>query len=166
MEKNELIINLVHNGEPKPYARQRFTFRGKHSYNPRGDYMLDLKKEFNSQISEEQKNLIKLIINNQDKKDNDYYVEVEGDFYIKIPTADSKKLREKKLSGEYKPTVSRGDVDNYIKLILDVLHDVVYDDDRHVTKIISEKHYAEEPKVELRIKIQYNGVMNNEKEKC
>jgi Holliday junction resolvase RusA-like endonuclease len=165
MEKKELILNLLHKGEPKPYARQRFTFKGKHSYNPNGEYMIELREKFNSQISKEDKELIKYIIEHQDKKDNDYYVEVEGKFYITPPASDSNKLRNKKLSGEYRPTVARGDVDNYIKLILDTLQDVVYDDDRHVIKVVSEKYYAEEPKVELLIKIKYSEVIRNEKEK-
>jgi Holliday junction resolvase RusA-like endonuclease len=54
-----------------------------------------------------------------------------------------------------RPTVVRGDVDNYIKLILDVLHNIVYDDDAHVINIKSEKYYSLYPRVELDIKIRY-----------
>ena len=157
---SSLEIKLSALGEPKAYARQRFTFKGKHSYNPRGKHMLTLKKLFLSQLSEDQKELINLIIEKQNKSDKNYYVEVDAKFYIKTPKADSIEQTALKEIGLIRPTVSRGDVDNYAKLILDTLHDVIYEDDKHVIKLSSEKFYSLTPRTELSIKILYNkGVL-------
>ena len=83
----------------------------------------------------------------------EYYVYVSGKFYIPIPKADSIDTTAKKIAGIIRPTVKRGDVDNYIKLILDVLHDVVYDDDKNVIGITAEKYYSTE---EIRITVDDN----------
>ena len=90
----------------------------------------------------------------------EYYVYVSGKFYIPIPKADSIDTTAKKIAGIIRPTVKRGDVDNYIKLILDVLHDVVYDDDKNVIGITAEKYYSTEPRIELNIKIEYKETRN------
>ena len=91
----------------------------------------------------------------ENKDNHPYYVNVDSKFFVKIPKSDSIEISAKKEAQIIKPVVCRGDVDNYIKLILDTLHDVVYDDDAHVTKITSEKFYSLHPRVELRITIEY-----------
>ena len=63
-------------------------------------------------------------------------------------------------SSIYNPTFNG--VDNYIKLILDVLHDVVYDDDKNVVGITAEKYYSTDPRIELDIKIEYKETGDNE----
>lgn len=156
--RKTLTFKLFLDDESKPYTRERHTrFGGKngkgHFYNARSGYMGELNKIFSKQLSKEQKELINTIITNKEK--NPYYVEIKAKFFLKIPKSDSIEITAMKEAQLLKPTNRRGDVDNYIKLILDTLHGVVYDDDAHVTKILSEKFYSLHPRVELEITIEY-----------
>lgn len=147
----EYEVEIVSIGEPKPYSRPRFTSRGfKHCYNKREIYMNDLRKEFNKFLTKEQHDMIEKII-----KSETYYVEVNGEFYIRIPKNESVKNRALKELKIVRPIVARGDTDNYIKLVLDVLHEVVYDDDKHVVDIKAAKYYSIKPRIELKIKFKY-----------
>lgn len=160
--KSVLEFSLVHKGEPKPYSRPRFTRFGKgkrgHCYNTREDYMNKLKDDFMESMEIDNIAKINELINNH----VEYYVYVTGRFFIKIPKSDSIDVTAKKIAGIKRPTVKRGDVDNYIKLILDVLHDVVYDDDKNVVGITAEKYYSTDPRIELDIKIEYKETGDNE----
>lgn len=160
-------IKLVKIGEPKPYARERYTRFGKNGkgrfYNKRAVYMQELKEEFQQQRSEDDINLINALIEHKDEYP--YYVEVSGKFYVGIPKSDSLKTAYLKASNALRPTNNRGDADNYIKLVLDSLHDVLYEDDKHVIKIASEKFYSLEPRMELTAKIYFlNEAIQNEEE--
>ena len=152
----EMKLHLTYNEEPLPYSRPRFVRRGKHigTYNERENDMKKIRNHFQNSLSIEEKNLIYKIISNSEK--NNYYVKVEGKIYIKIPKVVSMKNHILMEKGIMRPTVHRGDVDNYIKLALDVLHEVVYDDDTHVTDIIAGKYYSDNPRTELDITIYYN----------
>lgn len=154
----ELIFTLFLNEEPVPYARERHTrFGGKNGkgrfYNKRANYMNRIHGEFEKQVSDDLKSKINQIIS--DKEEKRYYVTINGKFFIKIPKSDSMKISALKELNIIRPTVVRGDVDNYMKLILDVLHGISYDDDAHVIDIHSEKFYSLHPRVELEIRIQY-----------
>ena len=155
-----LEFSLVHKGEPKPYSRPRFTRFGRggrgHCYNIRENYMNELKDDFLESMNIEHIAKINELIN----KHIEYYVYVSGKFFIPIPKSDSIDTTAKKIAGIIRPTVKRGDVDNYMKLILDVLHDVVYDDDKNVIGITAEKYYSTEPRIELNIRIEYKGADN------
>lgn len=154
----EISFSLSLNEEPLPYARERHTrFGGKNGkgrfYNKRASYMNRIHKLLEKQIDESiTQQIDKIIANKETKK---YYVDIVGRFYIKIPKSDSMKTAALKEMQIIRPTVVRGDVDNYMKLFLDVLHDIVYDDDSHVIKIQSEKYYSLYPRVELDITIRY-----------
>ena len=155
---DSLEITLFLNEEPVPYARSRFTrFGGSKGkgrvYNQNGNYMKRIRKVFQSQIDKQTKEKIKNIID--DQENHQYYVTVSGNFYISIPKSESIKRTALKELQIIRPTNRRGDVDNYIKLILDVLHEVVYDDDSHVISVSSEKYFSINPRVELQIKIEY-----------
>ena len=56
----------------------------------------------------------------------------------------------RKLSGQTRPT-KKPDVDNIAKMILDSLNGIAYTDDSQVVVLNIEKHYAENPRVELEI---------------
>ena len=45
------------------------------------------------------------------------------------------------------------ELNNFDKFLLDSLHEVLYDDDKHVVKIKSEKRYDFEPRTELTARI-------------
>lgn len=154
----EISFSLKLDEEPLPYARERHTrFGGKNGkgrfYNKRATYMNRIHDIFDKQVDKDLRKKIDKII--ADKETKKYYVDLEGRFYIKIPKSDSMKTAALKEMQMIRPTVVRGDVDNYIKLILDVLHNIVYDDDAHVINIKSEKYYSLYPRVELDIKIRY-----------
>ena len=124
--KSVLEFSLVHKGEPKPYSRPRFTRFGKggrgHCYNIREDYMNKLKDAFMESMEIDNIAKINELINNH----VEYYVYVTGRFFITIPKSDSIDTTAKKIAGIKRPTVKRGDIDNYIKLILDVLYNYQY----------------------------------------
>ncbi len=49
-----------------------------------------------------------------------------------------------------KPTGNRdGDLDNYVKLVMDALNGVIYPDDAQIVSIVAAKQYATEPKTIL-----------------
>jgi len=63
-----------------------------------------------------------------------------------VPKSWSKKKQAQALSGDIKP-VSRPDVDNYTKAILDGIIGIVFHDDTQVTTLRVGKRYAEQPSV-------------------
>lgn len=70
-----------------------------------------------------------------------------------IPKSVSKKKRQEMISGILWPT-KKPDIDNIAKCILDALNGVAFHDDTQVVSLHMEKHYAEQPRVEVEI----NGV--------
>lgn len=62
------------------------------------------------------------------------------------PKSDSKKVKEKKVSGEVTPTV-KPDCDNIAKTILDALNGLAYKDDSQVVDLHVYKAYGNEAKV-------------------
>jgi Holliday junction resolvase RusA-like endonuclease len=61
-----------------------------------------------------------------------------------IPKSASKKARASMLDGTVIPT-SRPDIDNVLKIVLDALNGVAYEDDAQVGFVSAEKRYGEEP---------------------
>ena len=70
--------------------------------------------------------------------------------YLKIPKATTKVEKEKMLKGEISPT-KKPDIDNIGKVVLDALNKVAFKDDNQVSKILIEKKFAEEEKLEVKI---------------
>ena len=52
-------------------------------------------------------------------------------------------------------------MDNYLKFYCDVLNEIAYDDDKQITKIIAEKVYSSQPRVEITLE-PIGSVMINE----
>lgn len=71
-------------------------------------------------------------------------------FYMPIPKATSKKNRLLMLLGNIRP-MSGGDLSNLRKFAEDVLHTVVYDDDKVIVGGLSSKWYDDEPRTEIKI---------------
>ena len=81
---------------------------------------------------------------------DDEYISIKIIFWFSIPKSYSKQKRQDCAEGFIRP--SRGDIDNYIKSILDGLNKVAYEDDKYIYKIEAEKRYTEyEARTEITI---------------
>ncbi len=69
---------------------------------------------------------------------------------VGIPKSTAKKKRENMLSDRIRPT-KKPDIDNVIKIILDGLNGLAYEDDKQVVAIKALKCYAKEPFVLVQI---------------
>ena len=145
-ESREIKITIP--GKPESYARPR-SGRGHHFYNPKEGKMKSCRIICMKQLNEEDKEFVKDAVENYQKN---YYVEMDVVYYYKIPQGNTIKESALKKSNILKATVKQ-DLDNFDKFLLDSLHEVLYDDDKHVVKIKSEKRYDFEPRTELTAKI-------------
>lgn len=68
--------------------------------------------------------------------------------YIKVPKSWSKKDKQKALDGLLKP-LSRPDIDNYLKGVLDALNGVIYKDDSQVVYASVLKRYSDKEGVSV-----------------
>jgi len=64
-----------------------------------------------------------------------------------IPASWSKRKKQLALSGDLIP--GKPDLDNVAKAVLDALNGVVYQDDKQVIRLVIEKSYSFEPRVEV-----------------
>ena len=80
---------------------------------------------------------------------DDSYIRVRIKFKFDIPKSFSKKKRLEAIEGKIRPT--KGDIDNYIKAVLDGLNKKAWEDDRHIIGILAEKEYANESCIEVSI---------------
>ena len=148
--KKEIFLNITRQGQPENYVRERYTGRGNRFYNAKEALMKEMKKEILGMIELSKMQELQTLIQN---KNAVYYVYIDMDFYLKTPEADSvdtKILKEQKV---IRPSI-RPDLDNYIKLLIDVLHDVVFDDDKRVMKMTADKYYSINPRTEIKIRIE------------
>lgn len=147
---------FVINEKPEAYARER-KGRGKHFYNPKADIIERYRKTMQKQMSKEEKKEIDEIYTSTLKGLSVAYIELYCDFYIPIPKGDSVITATKKELQEILPS-QRPDIDNYEKLLLDALHDVVYDDDSRVIRIVANKYFSIEPRTEIRVVLKEKKV--------
>lgn len=80
----------------------------------------------------------------------DQFISIKILFKFEIPKSYSKKKRDEALAGNLRPT--KGDIDNYIKSVLDGLNKVAFLDDRYICNITAEKMFAEESETIVEIK--------------
>lgn len=136
--KRQIIIP----GEPQGKGRPRFARMGKftRTYTPRKthDYELAVQIAYaNAYAGEEPA-----------PKGTPVCVEIEA--LYGIPKSASKAKREAMICGNIRP-LKKVDIDNLIKIILDSLNGVAWEDDVQVVQVAAEKWYSEEPKVVVRI---------------
>lgn len=67
------------------------------------------------------------------------------------PKSWSNVRKEKAIAGQIKP-VTKPDVDNYAKAILDALNGIVFKDDNQIVKLTVSKIYSPDPKAVVHIK--------------
>ncbi len=75
---------------------------------------------------------------------------VTADFYYPLPKDTSKKKRQLAAEGKYRPVV-KPDIDNAAKGVMDSLNKIAYQDDNQVVGLITNKYYADEAKIVIKI---------------
>jgi Holliday junction resolvase RusA-like endonuclease len=128
-------VHLVIDGEPVAKGRPRF-YNG-HTITPAktSNYENYAKELF--------------MISKQPKLEG--YIEATIRAYFSIPKSTSNKKRQLMLEGEIFPT-KRPDLDNIAKIVLDALNKLAYDDDSQVVRLVIEKYYDDNPRVNLTLK--------------
>ena len=71
-----------------------------------------------------------------------------------IPKSMTKKNRQLIDEGKLHPT-KKPDLDNVAKIVLDSLNKIAFDDDSQVTRLIVEKHFSDQPRVEVTLRELY-----------
>lgn len=123
-------------GQPQGKGRPRFTRRG-HVYTP------DRTKEYEE--------LIALRFKESNKGETiKGACEVWVTAFYGIPDSFSKKKKQEAVNGLIFPTV-KPDADNVLKIVMDALNGVAYEDDKQVVKAICDKRYGENPRIEVAI---------------
>lgn len=72
----------------------------------------------------------------------DCYVSVNVSAFFPVPKSYSKKKREDCLERKLRPD-KKPDMDNILKVVLDALNEVAYEDDKQVVELIGRKYYTE-----------------------
>ena len=72
----------------------------------------------------------------------DCYVSVSVSAFFPVPKSYSKKKREDCLERILRPD-KKPDMDNILKVVLDALNKVAYEDDKQVVELIGRKYYTE-----------------------
>lgn len=123
-------------GAPTAKGRPRFARIGAHvrAYTPKK--------------TEGAENTIKLIASNALASPFNGAVEIFIVFGMPIPKSTSKKRSEGLKSS---PHLKRPDVDNLVKLVLDALNGVAWDDDSQVFSIVARKVYSDDPYTEITV---------------
>lgn len=79
-------------------------------------------------------------------------VEMVVNVYVQIPKSAPKKKIDDMITGNIRPIVKNGDVDNLFKAISDALNGLAYEDDSQVVSAKIRKFYAREACAEVTIK--------------
>jgi Holliday junction resolvase RusA-like endonuclease len=132
------MIEFCVPGKPRGKGRPRFSRNG-HAYTPAETAAYE--------------NLIALACS-EAKGDNPALtgpVAVYIRAYKEPPKSASKRKREAMLVGDIRPT-NKPDLDNIIKAVLDGCNGVAYLDDKQIVELSTEVWYADEPRIEVKIK--------------
>lgn len=134
IQEGEGMISLIIPGEPVAKGRPRVTKSGI-AYTPAK--------------TQGYENLVKMCYMEQGNK-----IKLEGRVqvailaYFQIPKSASKRARKTMEEQETRP-IKKPDADNILKIILDSLNKLAYDDDSQVVSVKVEKFYSYEPRVEV-----------------
>lgn len=127
------MINFIVDGQPQGKARAR-TF-----YN-------FARNEYQSTTPQKTKNYEDLIAWSYKiaggRHLGDRLVEVDISAFYEIPKSTSKKKRQAILDNGIRPTV-KPDCDNIIKVVLDALNGIAYNDDKQVVSVRCQKYYTQ-----------------------
>ena len=123
-------------GQPIAKARPRFKRIGRYV------------KTYNIQKQEEDNYVGAIMAQVGNNKPTDSAVFVDINFFVRIPKSTNKKMRLKMQRNIIFPIKKNGDLDNYIKWVLDCItkSGCVWIDDSQVVGIFAWKKYSDEPK--------------------
>ena len=148
-ESNQIIVKFINPGEPENYVRERYTSRGKRFYNKKAKEMDEANKLYASQLDPITREKLQNLILSETAE---YYVKVNADFYLKTPDGDSIKKAVLKEEKVILPAI-RPDLDNYDKFLIDVLHNIIFDDDKRVISLNTNKYYSINPRTEITVEV-------------
>ena len=139
-----MAIRFTVPGEPKGKARPRiFTNKAGKS------------QAITPQDTLSYENLVKWVFNNtMEAKKLQGEIEAKIVAMYPIPKSMTKKNRQLIDEGKLHPT-KKPDADNVAKIILDSLNRIAFDDDSQVTRLIVEKHFSDNPRVEVTLIERY-----------
>lgn len=121
-------------GKPQGKARPRFSQKSHTAYTPKNT--VDYEKRIRNAFRECQGECKKL------PADCYAYVKIQAQY--PIPHSWSKQKKEETIAGLIMPT-TKPDGDNILKVVLDALNGLAYDDDRQVVKMCIIKAYSVNP---------------------
>ncbi|MEB7776256.1 RusA family crossover junction endodeoxyribonuclease [Enterococcus faecalis] len=137
MEEMRIILPI----EPKPQSRPRFARRGNYVQTYEDRAMKEYKNQVKNYL---RKSRAKLIEKGP--------ISAHVTFYIHPPkSALSNKQKRLEVELERKYCDKKSDLDNYLKAILDASNKILFSDDGQVAKIITEKKYSYNPRIEIEI---------------
>lgn len=133
-----LLVRFTVPGEPKGKARPRvFTNKTGRS------------QAITPQDTLSYENLVRWVFTNtHNAKKLEGEIEARIVAMYPIPKSMTKKNRQLVDEGKLHPT-KKPDLDNVAKIILDSLNTIAYHDDSQVIRLVVEKHYSDEPRVEV-----------------
>jgi Holliday junction resolvase RusA-like endonuclease len=131
----ELIIPGDYHGQGRPRTVTNKFTRKTTTYNPNAKEKKDLQK------------LIRFLTR---EKPLTGAISVNLTIYRKMQKSLSKKEREAKAKGIIRPTV-KPDIDNKIKLILDAMNGIVWEDDNQIVELNAKEYYSDDPRIEAKI---------------
>ncbi len=137
MQSEEVEFEVKH--RPVGKARPRFTMKG-FAYTPKTT------REFESAIRKEAKKAM----NGRSPFGKETEVTMRIDFTFHVLKSWPKKKREHYLATQA-PKITKPDIDNLEKSVLDALNGVVYEDDACVCEITVTKHYGSEDNVSVSV---------------
>lgn len=127
-------------GEPVAQGRPRF-------FRKRG-----IVKAYDPPRSAKYKSIIQKelqpLIANKDFKPFDGPCSLELCIFRSIPKGFSQKKKNAAANGEIRP-ITRPDMDNYVKGVLDALNGIVVKDDSQIVNIVAQKFYGDTPRIEV-----------------
>lgn len=129
------MVRFIVCGEPHGKARPRLNTRTKTVYTP------SKTAEYEKQVALAYKSVSK-------GKKFDEAVRLEIDAYFSIPKSTPKKKLFMFFINTFRPT-KKPDIDNILKIIMDGLNGIAYEDDKQVTSVFIHKYYSTEPRVEV-----------------
>lgn len=118
--------------------------KGRPRFARRGNYV----SAYTDKITASYENLIKLSFLNAKGKiiNKPSSVEITIEAYFTPPESLSAKKKSACLSGEM-PHIKKPDIDNIVKVVMDALNKIAYEDDSQVVKVFAKKLYGASDKM-------------------